>query len=522
MKKYITHILLVVVTAVFVFATSCIENDIPYPRIEAQILSIEAEGVAKAPVINNERRLVTLVMDDTVNLKRVKITNATITENATVTPAIVGTHNLSSPAQFTLSLYQDYQWSIAAVQEIHREFTVAGQVGNSVIEPEYKRARAFVSENVDLSQIEITSLILGPERITSYTPAIDMLHDFSQGPRKVTVYYHDIAEEWTLYVVPTTSNVTLSSVDAWTRVAWLYGNGLEQNDNRFEIRQATDTEWTAVPEEYMVSHGSSFSARVIHLQPNTEYVARAVIPGEQSNEIRFTTGPEVEIPNGGFDDWWLDGKIWNPWSEGGAEWWDTGNKGAATLGECNSVPTDDAVSGKAAMLQTRFVGIGAIGKLAAGNIFAGSFGAVQGTNGVIYLGEEFNLRPTKLKGYYKYQNGPIDYADKEYSDLLGEPDCMSIYIALGDWDEPVEIRTDPKNRKLFDINDPHIIAYKAIESTEPTDGYVPFELELDYRSTSRIPKYVVIIASGSRLGDFFTGSTQSVLYVDEFSFEWDY
>jgi hypothetical protein len=108
------------------------------------------------------------------------------------------------------------------------------------------------------------------------------------------------------------------------------------------------------------------------------------------------------------------------------------------------------------------------------------------------------------------------------NDLIGQPDCMSIYIALGDWDEAVEIRTNPKNRKVFDVNDPHIIAYKSFETTTPTSEYTPFDIELEYRSTSRVPTYLIIIATGSKLGDYFTGSTQSTLCVDEFSLEWDY
>ena len=198
------------------------------------------------------------------------------------------------------------------------------------------------------------------------------------------------------------------------------------------------------------------------------------------------------------------------------------DKHAAKLGESNTVPTDDAVQGKAAMLQTKFVGIGGLGKMAAGNIFVGKFGAIDGTNGIIHLGQPFNLRPTKLKGYYKYKTGPIDQADKSMEHLKGMTDSMSIYIALGDWNEPVEIRTNPNNRKLFDVNDPHIIAYKAMITSEEQSEYIPFELELEYRSTSRIPNYIIVIASSSKLGDYFTGSTQSVLYVDEFSLEWDY
>ena len=507
--------------------SGCIENDLPYPRIPAQILSIEAEGMSQAPVIDNATQTVVLTMNETVNLKQVNITQATITENAVATPAIVGVHDLSTAAEFTLSLYQDYKWKISAVQNITRNIAVEGQVGNAIIDAENKRARVYVNESIDLAQVQFTTLQLGPVGITTYTPGVEELHDFSRGMRLVEVRYHDVIEDWTIYVIRTESKVTLSSVDAWTRVAWLYGAGLEENDNRFEYREATAQEWIAVPEEYMIERKGTFSARLINLRPNTQYVARAIIVGEDgieetSNEITFTTDGEYTLPNGSFDEWWKDGSVWNPWSETGSQWWDTGNKGAATLGESNTVPTDDAIEGKAAMLQTRFVGVAGIGKLAAGNIFVGKFGKVDGTNGIIHLGQPCNYRPTRLKGYYKYTNGPIDYADKEMSDMIGQPDCMSIYMALGDWDEPVEIRTNPKNRKVFDVNDPHIIAYKSFETTEPTNGYVPFELELEYRSTSRVPNYLIIIATGSRLGDYFTGSTQSTLYVDEFSLEWDY
>lgn len=522
MKQFIKVLQLIAIVVLVASMQACIKNDIPYPKIPAQILSIEAHGLVAPAVINNELQTVELTFSDTINLSQVNITAATVTDDAKVSPALVGTHDLSHPLKFTLSIYQDYEWTISARQNIERIIAVNGQVGSAAIEPEYKRARLFVNESIDLTNVEFTTFNLGPQGYTTYSPAIDRLHDFSQGPRQVKVAYHNIVETWTIYVVHTTSNITLSSVDAWTCVAWLYGSGLEENDNRFEIREATTTQWTPVPDEYMIARGSTFSARVINLKPNTQYVARAVLPDETSNEITFTTEGEALLPNGGFDNWWKSGNIWNPWLEGSQQWWDTGNSGAATLGESNSVPTDDAVKGKAAMLQTKFVGIGTIGKMAAGNIFVGEFAGIDGTNGILHLGQPFQYRPTKLKGYYKYRTGAIDYTDDTYKHLLGQPDSMSIYIALGDWSEPVEIRTNPKNRKLFDVNDPHIIAYKAIKTSVEQSEYIPFELELEYRSTSRVPNYIIIIASSSSLGDFFTGSTQSVLYIDEFSLDWDY
>lgn len=523
MNKYTTQYFISIgVICIASTLNGCIENDIPYPYIPAQILSIEAEGMVQAPTINNDSRTVSLLLADTVDLQKVTITHVEMTENAKASPSITGVHDFTSPQEFVLSIYQDYTWTISASQNIEREFIVKNQVGNAVIEAVNKRARVFVSEHTDLTNVEIISLVLGPQGLTTYSPAPEELRDFSNGPRKITVKYHNITEEWTLYVVHTSSNVSLSSVDAWTCVAWLYGSGLEQNENRFEIKEAASDTWSVVPDEYMISKGSSFAARVPHLKPNTEYVARAFITGETSNEITFTTGPEVELPNGSFDEWWLDGKIWQPWAEGGIRWWDTGNQGAATLGECNSVPTDDAVEGLAAKLQTRFVGIAGIGKLAAGNIFVGEFGGVEGTNGIIYLGQPFTYRPTKLKGYYKYTGGTIDYTNSLHSDIKGNPDSLLIYIALGDWDDRVEVRTNPNNRKPFDPNDPHIIAYNQFVSEQSSTEYQPFELEFEYRSTSRIPTYIIVTATSSRYGDEFTGSTTSVLYVDEFSLEYDY
>ena len=54
------------------------------------------------------------------------------------------------------------------------------------------------------------------------------------------------------------------------------------------------------------------------------------------------------------------------------------------------------------------------------------------------------------------------------------------------------------------------------------DAYRPFEIKLDYRSTSRVPTYMQITCSASKYGDYFTGGSGSVLYVDEFSFDYDY
>ena len=65
--------------------------------------------------------------------------------------------------------------------------------------------------------------------------------------------------------------------------------------------------------------------------------------------------------------------------------------------------------------------------------------------------------------------------------------------------------------------DPGIIAYGRVAVSEDTEGFINFEMPLEYRST-RKPTKIVIVASSSALGDYFTGGRGSVLHLDEFEF----
>lgn len=503
---------------------SCIQNDIPYPRIKAQILAIAVRGQVGTATIDNATQTVRIELADTVDMRRVRIESLSLTEGATSTLPADSTIDLTHDYAITLSIYQDYTWTIQAAQNIARAFSVEGQIGAPVFDAYNHRAVTYVNKDADLSKIHITELVLGPEGITTYSPQIESISDFSLGYQKVIITYHDIMEEWTLYVVPTESEVSTDGVDAWTNVAWLHGSGKEGAQNGFEIKEAAAETWERVPDDYITHDKGSFTARMIHLKANTTYVCRAVSGDLTGNEVTFTTGSVAELPNGSFDYWNLAGKVWNPWPEGSENFWDTGNKGATTLGDSNTQPTDDTWSGtgQAAKLATKFVGIGTLGKLAAGNMYVGNYLRTDGSNGVLNFGKPFTQRPTRMKGYFKYTTVPINKTNSELTALMGQPDTCQIYIALGDWSEPVEIRTKPSDRKVFDKNDPHVIAYAEISSGESILEYTPFTLELEYRDTSRIPSYIIVVASASKYGDYFTGGDGSVLFIDDFSLEYDY
>ena len=494
---------------------SCIQNDIPYPRIKAQILAISAQGQVGAATIDNATQTVRIELADTVDMRRVRIESLSVTEGATSTLPADSTIDLTHDYSITLSIYQDYTWTIQAAQNIARAFSVEGQIGAPVFDAYNHRAVAYVNKDADLSKIHITELVLGPEGITTYSPQIESISDFSLGYQKVIITYHDIMEEWTLYVVPTESEVSTDGVDAWTNVAWLHGSGKEGAQNGFEIKEAAAETWERVPDDYITHDKGSFTARMIHLKGNTTYVCRAVSGDLTGNEVTFTTGSAAELPNGSFDYWNLDGKVWNPWPEGSENFWDTGNKGAVTISESNSIPTDETCNGngKAASLESKYLVL----KFAAGNIFTGSYLKTIGTNGVLSFGQPFTAFPSKLRINYKYTSATIDkVGEDDLAYLKGRPDSCHIYVALTDWDEPREIRTRPSERQLFDKNDSKIIAYAELVQGTSDVAYQQKDLILNYRYSNRTPRYIVVVATASKYGDYFTGGVGSKLLIDNF------
>ncbi len=502
----------------------CIENDIPYPRTQADFLTIAAEREVKSALIDTKTRTVTLYLNETANIYNVNITEYTLTDGAyingsTITDGI----DLSEPVSVTLSLYQDYEWTIKAVQEVERYFTISPQVGSAEIDVPGRRVVAYIPMNASLDNVTVTSIKLG-SKVSSMSPNLEgKVVDFTN-PVEVVVTAYDHPETWTIYIGQTESNVNTDRVDAWTNVAWVYGTAEAGKNNGFEYREASSPVWSVVPSDWVEHNGGSFSARLVHLKANTEYVARAYSEEEYGMEVAFTTGSVVPLTDGTFDDWHLDGKVWNPWPQGGVSFWDTGNKGATTLGQSNSQPTDDTATGKgkAAKLETKFVGIGSIGKLAAGNLFSGRYAKTDGTNGILDFGREFSARPTKLKGYMKYNCANVSHTNDEMAHLKNQPDTATIYIALADWSAPHEIRTNPSNRQLFDPADESVIAYGIVQYGYTVSEYTPFEIALEYKDTQRIPSYILVVASASKYGDYFTGGDGSVLYVDEFTLDYDY
>lgn len=520
-KSYISIGLLV---AIFGVLTGCIKNDLPYPRIPQLILGIKAEGESKPAYIDSISYEVTVYLEETTDIQNVKFTEYRISQGGKSLPDLLeGTYDLSTPMYVSITRYQEYSWTVRAKQEISRYFEVSGEVGESIVDVAGKRVVVNMPEGTDLSKLTLQKVKLGPEGITTMSPDLKPGPLDLSYPLRVEVTYHGRTEIWTIYAQFTEAIVTTTRVDAWSEVLWAYGNGPADAVNGFEYREASGSTWIKVDDKYVTKNQGAFSCYIPHLKPLSDYVVRAVSDNYKGNEIEVRTQATADIPNGDFEEWCQIGKIIFPYAENGPKFWDTGNTGSSTMGvnvteSSTHTPTGQGLS---AECRTEFVGLFGIGKLAAGSIYTGVFKKVDGTNGILDFGRPWTLRPTKLKGYYQYQGKPIDYASTEFADLKGQQDTGVIYVALTDWTAPFEIRTNPKTRNLFNKDADYIIGYGELEFTGTMDGFQEFEIEIKYKDTSKVPSYLQITCSTSKLGDYFTGGSGSILWVDDFSFGWD-
>lgn len=230
-----------------------------------------------------------------------------------------------------------------------------------------------------------------------------------------------------------------------------------------------------------------------------------------------------QLYNMNFDLWYNGECYGEDASDDQKKVWGSANSSTASLGKYTCVPDSTflAVEGegkRAVKLQTQLVNAVIAKKLAAGSIFTGQMGKVKLSKltATLNWGVPFSLRPKALEGYACYKPVNINVANSPYEDRKGTLDNGHVFVLLTDWDG--QFTVDPATETFVDIeNDPNIIGYGRVAFDHTMDGYEKFSLTIDYRN-DRTPRYVVIVASSSVLGDYFTGGNGSTLYLDEFKF----
>lgn len=345
----------------------------------------------------------------------------------------------------------------------------------------------------------------------------------------------------TLRLIPTNAKVMIQDVDPdaltiTSRSAVVSANILREDAEGCGImyRKKGTQQWTKVPAE--VTEGNSYTVGLTGLEPATTYEVAAYCDGFESTAIQqFTTEGEPQLPNASFEDWCTDPNEKNVLIPGVSPsdfYWDSGNHGSITMDKNITEKAEDLHhSGNySAKLCSQFVGITLfgkpVGKFAAGNIFIGKYLKTDGTDGVLGWGRSFTARPKALRVWVKYTPAAVTDVDNANPDgvVTGDMDKGIIYVALVDGTKtayneeawPVVVKTKSSERTLFKKDGDQVIAYGEHVFTEATsgDGLVEVIIPIDYKRTDIRPSNIVMVASASKMGDYFTGGP-SVMYLDD-------
>ena len=340
---------------------------------------------------------------------------------------------------------------------------------------------------------------------------------------------------------PEPSNTASLSANAWSTHAYLTATNITASSDVdlsslvFQYKESSSSDWSDGTEVEYDEDTNEATATVYGLTPETDYDYRLVDNDGNfsvASGTGFTTEGQTELENGSFEDWYQDGDVWyvaSSDSYSSDEYnWDTSNPAAAgisLLGEeynsttrCTSPVKDGTYS---AQLETQYINIIVVQKIAAASLYYGRYQGLKGMSGAyIQFGRPFTSRPTALTGYFQYAPEAIDIVgDDQPSGTVseGDDDICSIYIALSK--EQYTVDNTEEDTYIDYENDDNIIAYGELPAEECVDTggeWEQFNIPLKYKALDETPEYLIIVCSSSKYGDYFTGGTGSLLYLDAF------
>lgn len=323
---------------------------------------------------------------------------------------------------------------------------------------------------------------------------------------------HETIQKITININLSIMTVNVNNADVWAHYATLCGyikNAKESEKDlyKFQYRLKGENEWSDVSGNVNVlentgANGENITQVVTNLNDNSEYEYRILFNETAAEPLSFITEEAIPLTNGDFED-----NNNGPWNTSESSFWSSGNN---TFVNDLCVRKTDNGNNSYAYLKSKK----AVGKFAAGNAFTGSF-KISGMNGKVTLGKPFNGRPNYLKGIYNYKPQIVNNGDDKISN--GLIDQCAIYIIL--LSDKIVLNTadastlDWKNKYADQII---ALAELPTEENMTTEGFESFELKLEYLKKDVDPKYIGILATSSKYGDYFQGAEGSELSIDNF------
>lgn len=305
----------------------------------------------------------------------------------------------------------------------------------------------------------------------------------------------------------------------------------EASSVKIRYRESGSEEWNEV-EAVKGADGFTYSADVTGFTADRTYEFQMTDAGAESGKLlSVKTETGTQLPNAGFEEWHQSGSPWYPYAQGGTEFWATGNPGATSVGASYNLTSGSedvrpGSSGKlSARLETKKPSVMGIGKLAAGNIFIGQFGAVSGMGGSVNMGREFsfNAKPKALRVWYKYTPKGSDKG-RIFVCLVNMTDGSKYHVV--NTNSPDKTTFSPDDEFLYADKtntgtlQGHIIGYGDLMLETTVSEWTMVEIPITYREqySSERSNVLMVTASASYRGDYFEGEVGSLMYLDDVEF----
>ena len=384
---------------------------------------------------------------------------------------------------------------------------------------------------VTIDGVEYNLLESAPAGITvtkiddmTYTVYVEnsFFNGVTGGKQSLSFYIEDVdggklKDKAIEYNVQGITPLSAEDYSLWFGTATFKANVVNTAASSVKIAYSTDgTSWTEVA---AVAGDGIYKADIADFACAKNYSYKLIVDGvEYGKFLQLATPAGAQIPNGDMERW-SKPTWWLPYGEGDAPFWLTGNEGGNMAGATLTQSSDDVRPGsagsKSAYLKSQKATVMGIGKFAAGNLFTGTF-AMNGLDGIVTFGRNFDFtaKPKSLSFWMKNNEGTIDEGSKAsgtdiYTAMILITDGTT--YSVNTKDESTFLKMDELATK------PGVIAYGFIQSSDSHAEWTEKTIELTYREDMKNvkPKKIVVSFTPSGYGDYFCGSTDSEMYVDD-------
>ena len=326
------------------------------------------------------------------------------------------------------------------------------------------------------------------------------------------------------YLVEGVMPLATSDYDLWFGNVTFKATVINTSASSVKIAYSADgATWTEV--EAVVGADGTYTATGADFAAEKNYSYKLVLGSVDTGKtLTHQTAVGAQIPNGDMESWSTSGGIVYPYAEGASPFWLTGNEGANKAGATLTQSSTDVRPGTtgqySAYLKSQFASVFGIGKFAAGNLFVGTF-SMSGLDGTVNFGRDFKFtaKPKSLSFWMKHNEGTINEGAGTPAEATGT-DKATIMLIITNWDTPYAVNTNDQST-FFTMADlatmEGVIGYASLEKRESATEWAEYTIDITYREDMKNvkPKKLVVSFTPSGFGDYFTGSTESWMYVDD-------